>query len=333
VTHDRRADPGAVWTIIHGFATYWLVATGVELGVFADLADGPRSAAHLAESSEASADHLAVALDGLAAIGLLDVVGEGYGLAPTAAAFLVPGRPAYMGDLVIHSPGPWDNWRHLTETIQSGRPAQPVDDCGPFYARLVSATFPTQYQVARAVASLLAGPVGTILDLGAGAAPWSVALLETFPDAVAVVDDLPEVVPLAERSLADHGVLDRARLVAADYRTLPIEPSSFAVVVLGHVCRAEGAEGAQVLIERASDALEPGGTVILADYFVDDWRAASQNARLLGVTMMANTERGATFTYGQYQDWLAAAGLESIELVEPLPHQEVLLARKKDHRG
>jgi ubiquinone/menaquinone biosynthesis C-methylase UbiE len=333
VSLQEAQGPAAIWQIIHGLSSYWLVAAGVELGLFAALADRPRTVADLASSCLASVPQLAVALDGLAAIGLLSVTDGLYGLGPAAADFLVPGRPAYMGDLVLHSPGPADNWTDLSTTIRTGAPARPVDDDGCFYAQLVGATFPTQYEVARRVAARMDEPIDTVLDLGAGAAPWSVALLERFPDATAVVNDLPEVIPLAARSLTDHGVADRARLVAADYRTMPFEPSSFAVVVLGHVCRAEGAEGAAALIRQAAQAAKPGGTVIVSDYFVDDQRTDSRNARLLWVTMMANTRQGATFTYGHYRQWLTDAGFGSVELLAPFANQEVLLGTKGGHVG
>ena len=168
-----------------------------------------------------------------------------------------------------------------------------------------------------------------MVDLGAGAAPWAIALLEVFPGAQAIVNDLPDVVPLTEAMLAEHGVLERARLLPGDYRRVPLAAEAFDVAVLGHVCRAEGEDGARALIARAADALRPGGTLVVADHFVDDAREASVNARLLGVTMMANTRHGATFTRREFREWLGSAGLVRVELLEPLPFTEVMLARKE----
>jgi hypothetical protein len=49
--------------------------------------------------------------------------------------------------------------------------------------------------------------------------------------------------------------------------------------------------------------------------------------------MMANTKQGATFTYGQYRQWLTDAGFGSIELLTPFANQEVLVGRKGGHDG
>jgi hypothetical protein len=44
--------------------------------------------------------------------------------------------------------------------------------------------------------------------------------------------------------------------------------------------------------------------------------------------MMAATPDGATFTRTAYRGWLADAGATSVEARQPVPFQEVLLARK-----
>jgi SAM-dependent methyltransferase len=328
---DRDADPSVVWSIVHGFTAYWTTVAALRLGVFDALAERPAAVADLAV--EAEPDRLGVLLDALVGLGLVHRDADGsYSLGVEADAFLVSGRPRSMRDLLLWSPGPYDCWPALDDAVRHGEPASPVDadPSGSFYLRLVRATFPTQHAVASRVADALAngtdGP-RSVLELGAGAAPWAIALLEAFPDARATVNDLPAVLPAAGEQADAHGVAGRVELRAGDYLAVSLEPRAYDVVVLAHVLRAEGDDRARELVGRAAHALAPGGRVVVADYFLDDDRRGPLNALLLGVTMVACTRRGRTFTLARCREWLRDAGLEVAEVTEPLPFQRVLIAR------
>ena len=75
--------------------------------------------------------------------------------------------------------------------------------------------------------------------------------------------------------------------------------------MLGHVCRAEGADGATRLIGRAHAALRPGGRVIVADYFCDPEHKLNPHAVLMGATMMASTLHGFTYTTDDFAGSMA----------------------------
>ena len=100
------------------------------------------------------------------------------------------------------------------------------------------------------------------------------------------------------------------------------------MVVLGHVCRAEGADRARLLIERAFTALRPGGLVVVSDYFADRQRAHAGHALMMGVTMMASTRRGRVPTFGEAAGWIRATGFEAVRLIEPIGFQYAFVARK-----
>ncbi len=167
-----------------------------------------------------------------------------------------------------------------------------------------------------------------ILDLGAGGAPWTAAILTANPGATAVVNDLPGVIDVAERTLAERDLLDRVEFRAGDFHQIELEADHYDLVVLGHVCRAEGAERAGRLIDRAHRALAPGGRVVLSDYFADRQRSLAGHALMMGVTMMASTVHGEALGYGDVADRLRAAGFEAVRLIEPIGFQEAFVASK-----
>jgi hypothetical protein len=330
--------PAAVWSIIQGHTRYWVTNASVRLGVFGALQSGALSAAELALALPAAPAQLEVLLDSLVATGLLDRSGAAYSLTAVSGEFLVPGRERYMGELVLHSPGRHDNWPLLAETVQSGRPPFPVDEDVRFWRDMSAAAFTTQLGIARRTVELaeLGGDncALRILDLGAGAAPWAVGLLQALPGATAVANDLPGVADLAGDSARLHGVAGRLTVQEGDFQLTGFPPASFDVVVLANVVRTEGEECAPRLLLRAASWLKPEGAMLIADYFLDEDRRDAQTALLLGATMMANTRRGRTFTVSRYRGWLHDAGLGRVDVLEPLPGAQVLVARRSDpHHG
>ena len=68
--------------------------------------------------------------------------------------------------------------------------------------------------------------------------------------------------------------------------------------------------------------------LILADYFADNDRKYNPFGVQMGLTMLANTQRGAMLTHKQVSLWLRNAGLEAIRLVEPIGFNHVYVAVK-----
>jgi SAM-dependent methyltransferase len=334
---DRKPPAAApVWAAIEGYGRFHVLVAAIELGVFDAIeARGACTGEELAADIQASPTHLTTLLEGVVAQGLLDHRNGRFELNDTARRYLTTSGPASMAALVPVSPGPLANWRHLADTVRNGAPVDPIDDDPTsFYVPLVEGTFTTMFRAAGRADmfirySAMARP--RLLDLGAGGAPWSVAVLSAVPGATAVVNDLPGVIDVASRKLAEHGVADRAEMRPGDFYDIPVEDGEFDLVVLGHICRTEGRDGMGTLIERAYRALRPGGRVLLSDYFCDRQRQAAGHALMMGVTMMASTRHGGTFTYGEVSGDLRSAGFEHVRLIEPIGFQELFVATKPEN--
>lgn len=335
---DYKPPPAApVWAAIEGLGRYYILLAALELDVFDTLQrTGPATADALATELACPVDHVRSLLDGVVAQGLLDQYVDVYELNDTAKRYLVSDGPASMATLVPVAPGPHENWTRLADTVRKGRPATPIeDDPAAFYIPLVEGTFTTMYRcAARADLKVRysAHPSPRVLDLGAGGAPWAIAILEACPDGTAVINDLDGVIAVAESKVSDHGVVDRCELRPGDFHEIAIEPDAYDLVILGHVCRTEGRDGARHLIDRAYGALAPGGRLLLADYFPDMERKFNPHAVLMGTTMMASTVNGFTFTHKDFSEWLRHAGFTDIRLIEPIGFQQTFVAVKPDRR-
>ena len=133
-----------------------------------------------------------------------------YELTETAERYLCRNGPASMAALVRVSPGPLENWTNLAETVRNGRVATPIeDDIAGFYGPLVQATFPVQLRAATRLGQRLGWQRTAglrVLDLGAGRAPWAIAVLEQSADSKAVINDFPELIGLAEATAEERGL-------------------------------------------------------------------------------------------------------------------------------
>ncbi|MCE9623287.1 MAG: methyltransferase domain-containing protein [Actinomycetia bacterium] len=333
---DYKPPPsGPVWAIIQGVSSYWVLSAAIELGVFDAIESlGPTTIGPLADQLSASAPHLQHVCDTLVTFGFLDQIADVYELTETAERYLCTNGAASMAALVRVAPGPLANWERLAETVRTGRVAEPIDDDpAAFYRPLVQATFPTQFRAASRLGLRLGWarqPELRVLDLGAGRAPWALAVLEQSANSTAVVNDWPGVIELAMHTVADRGLSDRVEFRAGDFHSIALEPATYDVVALGHICRTEGDERSRSLVARAFNALKPGGQLLLADYFAGHERKHNPFGVQMGLTMLANTLRGGMLTNEQVCGWLRESGFQAIRLIEPIGFNYVYVASRPE---
>jgi ubiquinone/menaquinone biosynthesis C-methylase UbiE len=330
----KPPSSGPVWDIINAGNTYWMLVAAIDLGVFDVLeANGKQDAKYLSTELAASEIHLQHLLDSMVTLGFLDQLGGVYELTETSERYLCSNGAASMASLVRVSPGPLENWINLAETIRGGKILNPIDDnVADFYGPLVLATFPTQHRVATRLGLKLGWqrkPKMRILDLGAGCAPWSISIMEQSTDSTAVINDLPEIIGLTETMVSERGMIERAEFRPGNFHEIQLEENYYDIIVLGHICRTEGPDLAPKLIDRAVNALKPGGMLLVADYFADNERKLNAFGIQMGMTMLANTLRGRILTNEQMYNWLSSQALESIRVVEPIGFNMVYVATKK----
>jgi ubiquinone/menaquinone biosynthesis C-methylase UbiE len=225
-------------------------------------------------------------------------------------------------------------WLRLTEVVRTGKPEQGVNeqaDGAAYFREFVEDIFPMSYEAACALADELninaaSAPI-SVLDVAAGSGVWSIALAEASPHVRVTAVDWPAVLPVTRRIAKRHGVQDRFTFVEGSIQTADFGRNHH-IATLGHILHSEGPARSQDLIRKTYDALAPGGTIVIAEFIVDEDRTGPPGALIFAVTMLVNTDAGDTFTYSEMAQWLETAGFQDIRELEAPGPAPLILATK-----
>ena len=135
-------------------------------GLFTALEGHPLGAESIAKKVGISTRGAQALLDGLTGLGLLTLSGSTYQNTPDASAFLVEGKPSYLGAMAEVFLEDFGTWQKLPDAVKTGLPTAPqtadIAD-NPFWHVLVTAIAPLSFPVAQMAAERLAlaaaGPI------------------------------------------------------------------------------------------------------------------------------------------------------------------------------
>ncbi len=335
-----QPTPERLMQLSWGFASTAVLGSALELGVFTQIARGKTKRDELAAATKASRRGLDGVLDALVALGLLTREGSGdasgFHLAPDAEAFLVEGRPSYIGDFIrFHARMPYEGWSELTECVRTGRPFHAVDDPkqgAELWDKLVDSLFAMGYAPARALGNEIArlhpeGPIA-LLDVAAGSGVWGIGAAESDPRVRVTALDLASTLPHTRRFVQQRKLDARFEFSAGDLREVDFGAKKYDAAILGHICHSEGAAHTQAMFAKLARAMKPGGTLAIAEFLPNDDRRGPPIPLFFALTMLVNTNEGGTYTLAEYTSWLTKAGFRDVRtFAAPAPSPLVLATR------
>lgn len=324
-----QSDPSAILQLGFGFFASKTLLSAVELGVFPALANEPRTAADLITTLGLHPRGARDFLDVLVSLNLLARDGDGadahYANTPDTAAFLVPGRPAYMGG-ILHMANRrlYPFWARLSEGLRTGRPQNEVADDGaddPFATlygndawlrEIVDAMegvqladfhrFASQFDFSR---------YRSVCDIGGSGAALAMAIARQHRHLRCLSLDLPRVTALAHQRIAQAGLGEFVQAVSGNFMTDPFPRSD--VLVMSNVLHDWGTADKERLIRKAREALSRGGALVAIEHVIDDERRTNTQAMLMSLNMLIETGSGYNFSHGQFDHWCLDAGFERTE--------------------
>ncbi len=303
-----------IYQTVNAFRQSRALLTAVELDVFSAVHAGARSSEEVAArcgSDPRATDRLMNVLVGM---GLMEKEDGVFCNSAVAATHLVRGATDYLGNLA-HVSHLWDYWTDLTPAVRGGtKPMQDstADRGEEWLESFIAAMHHRGVPQAPADINLIDfHDAAHVLDIGGGSGVYAMAMLRVKQDLRATVFDLPEVVPLTRRYIAEAGMEERMDTRAGDYNSDDIG-SGYDLVFLSAIIHSNSPAENRGLLAKCAAALNPGGQVVVQDFIMDEDRVRPEHGALFALNMLVATTAGDTYTATEVESWMHDAGLRDV---------------------
>ncbi|MDY6805108.1 MAG: methyltransferase [Cyanobacteriota bacterium] len=317
---------------------YWnsaVLRAGIKLGVFTLLEREPLSAEKVANQLQTNAGFTSSFLEACTILELLEKVEDRYKNAEETSKFLVSDRPEYIGDHVLHITNYWLTWGNLDTLIREGRTEFPFENgfvnADTYWSDYMKGQHSraTSGQGAYLVENVNLEGKRKLLDLGGGAASYSIALCNAYPQLQAFVVDEKESLAVAGPLVEENNLNNQITLVEGDFNTIALD-SDHDVVLISGVVVLKSEEDSRQLFRRAYNALLPGGLIVIQDFMQMD---SSPKRRFLDIMMDLYVKigfhpEGSDRSSTEILSWLQDVGFKNFKQVS-LPTQYALIAAEK----
>jgi hypothetical protein len=307
-----------IMDITSGYRSACVLFAAAELDIFSILDGSAAGSQAVAAKLVADARATAVLLDALTAMGLLVKEGAKYSVGPGVTELLTERGTANILGMVRHQANCVRWWVQLAEIVKNGKPAerQPsLRGAGADQAAFIGAMHNfSEPAAAQVVAELAPLKFRHLLDIGGASGTWTIAFLRAADEARATIFDLPEVIPMAKRRIAEKGLGERVTFAGGDFYTDDL-PAGADFAWLGAIAHQNSREQNRQLFTKIYAALEAGGTVVLRDVVMDPTRTRPEAGAMFAINMLVATEGGGTYTFEEYRSDLMGAGFGDVTLL------------------
>ena len=336
-----------IWDCALSFMHAQMLLTAEEMGVFDRLEESPCTVDELAKATELPADSAQRLLTGLCALDLVQRrPDEHYANSPEASKQLVSSAPGYIGNMFDHVREVlYPSWGNLKEALlANGQNDQQVAEQSPSPEDVVPSE--EVYSDDQSLQSFMEGmhaityeagrkfaaqapelrEVEHIVDVGGASGALLIALAQQFPSLQGTVLDLAPVQSIAEKHITEQDLADRLSFQAADFFNDPL-PSGCDAYSLGFILHDWDGQTGSYLLEKISEAIRPGGLLIIGESLLDDDRTGPLHVARNNLNMMV-VARGRERTAKEYSDWISEFGFE-LERIQSTEEKDFLIARRQ----
>jgi SAM-dependent methyltransferase len=210
-----------------------------------------------------------------------------------------------------------ESWSNLDQAVQSGMPVRKRSSFSKDQWR--ESFLMGMFNLAMGLAPVLVPQIDLstrkhLLDLGGGPGTYAIHFCLDNPGLRAAVYDLPTTRPFAEKTIQQFNLSDRIHFKDGNYLTDPIE-GHYDAAWLSHILHGEGPEECRRIIQKAVDALDPHGIIIIHEFILNNSLDGPLFPALFSLNMLVGTDAGQSYSEQQLTDMLLAAGVKNIRRI------------------
>lgn len=314
---------------ISGYQDSLMLLTAAKLGVFAAMGRDKCSAVDLARACRLDAIALERLMLALAGMGVVDCDAMcHFQINEHFTPFLLPDSPLSLASMIEHNAHCHERWAEALEpTLRSGRPParKPVNDdpvrMRAFICGMRDISRRSSEDVAAAVDM---SRFRRMLDMGGGPGTAAITFVRHNPELSAVVFDLPGPCSIARELIDEAGLGDRVEAREGDY-FFDDFGVGFDLVYVSNIVHNLGENDVAMVARKAYRALEPGGVLIVKDFYLDEDRCHPPYAARFSLHMMVSTDDGKTYTRSEMQTILCREGFGDFEEAEVAGHSSLII--------
>ena len=307
-----------------------VLLTAVEFGVFTKLGGRRLTGAALGEELELHPRGIADFLDALVAMKFLGRERHGpeakYCNPPPGAMFLDRNSPPYTaGILEMLNARLFRFWHDLPAALRTGEPQNEVK-------RGQKPMFEELYAEPARLEQFMGAMTGlsrinfeafaeafdfsrfkTLCDVGGASGLLCIEAAKRHPHLKCTSFDLPQVEPIAKKSIAAAGLSDRIRTASGDFFKDPLPKAD--CITMGMILHDWNLEKKKHLIRNAYDALPEGGALVTIEALIDDARRENVFGLLMSLNMLIEFGDAFDYTGADFRGWCAEAGFKRFEVL------------------
>ena len=323
-------DPKPILDVGFGFWSSKALLSAVELGVFSELAKGPRTRDALGAAVKMHPRGAMDLFDALVALGFLERDGNGeralYRNTALTDHFLDRAKPTYVGGMLeMLEARLYRYWGDLTEALRTGKPQNEIKHTG-------ASMFATLYSDPARLEQFMGAMQGisrpnfealaekfdfsrhkSLCDVGGANALLARTLAARHPHLRCTSLDLPVVEPIAQRAIAAAGLAERVTTASGDFFSDPLPRAD--VITMGMILHDWNLEHKRMLIAKAWDALPDGGAFVVIENLIDDARRTNAFGLLMSLNMLIEFGEAFDYTGADFDGWCREAGFRRTDVI------------------
>lgn len=297
-----------------------------KFGVLIPLLEKAASSAEVARSRGLNPDATEKLLILLAALTVVYRSADGsFRLTTEGRAAFDPTSPLYFGAGLAFARESLKRWDQFDDYLQTGvgMSYPPTTDQAEILVRSMH-DYAVRGQVQWVARTVDLTGRRRLLDLGGAVGTYSIAFCQRFKDLYATVFDRALTEAYALQIISRFGMQDRVKFKIGDWTVDRIE-GEYDVVLMSNILHGHGSRQRHRL-ERAREALDPGGLLIVQDFVLDEDLNGPLEAAAFNLHLDANT-------VSTLADMINSAGFTDVAMVGRGPFDSGLVTAKKPSGG
>lgn len=312
---EEIKSPEHIREIANSFRESRILLSAFELKIFTLLDRHMMTSDEVSKKINADTRATDRLMNTLCGMGLLRKVKGKFYNTDLSSKHLVEGKPEFMGNL-YHTNHLWKTWSYLTDSVIKGSSfAGDQNKIGKndWVEAFISAMHYRGVKQGEILSMMIdLTNIKNILDVGGGSAAFSMELVKRNPTINAVVLDLPHVIPLTKKYVAQEGLLDKFNFIEGDYLKKNFG-GNYDLILLSAIVHINSYEQNKMLIKKCADALNKNGMVIISDFVMNEDRSQPYYGAIFSLNMLVGTVSGDTYTESEMKEWFTSSGLYKIE--------------------